>query len=69
MKPLTKTETKLLTLLGTGMSNKEMAKHLDISIRTIETHRAHLVQKTGMVGSRLVIYAYQVTQEHIHGNL
>jgi PAS domain S-box-containing protein len=42
---LTDTELKVLRLIVKGMSNKEIAKSLHRSIRTIENHRAHLMKK------------------------
>lgn len=42
---LTATEMKVLRLIINGMSNKEIAKLLHRSIRTIENHRAHLMNK------------------------
>ena len=42
---LTKTEKIVLQHIAEGMSNKEVAKTLDISVRTVETHRAHILKK------------------------
>lgn len=44
-KLLTKTERKVLQILLQGKSNKEIAKVLGRSVRTIEDHRAHIMQK------------------------
>jgi len=44
-KPLTGTEMRVLRLIVKGMSNKEIANLLHRSRRTIEGHRAHLMQK------------------------
>jgi PAS domain S-box-containing protein len=44
-KLLTATEMKVLRLIIKGMSNKEIAKLLHRSIRTIENHRAHIMMK------------------------
>ena len=38
-------EQTVLGLLAGGMSNKEMARELDISVRTIETHRRNIKVK------------------------
>lgn len=38
-------EQGVLKLLAQGMSNKEMARELDISIRTVETHRRNIKLK------------------------
>jgi FixJ family two-component response regulator len=33
-----------------GLSNKEIAKQLGLSHRTVETHRTHLMYKMGATG-------------------
>jgi DNA-binding NarL/FixJ family response regulator len=42
---LTTREREIVRLLAEGQSNKEVAGHLGISIRTAETHRATLMRK------------------------
>ncbi|RVU30540.1 MULTISPECIES: response regulator [Neptunomonas] len=42
---LTKREEMVLRLLAEGGSNKEIARSLDISVRTVETHRQNIKQK------------------------
>lgn len=44
---LTKREMEVLGLLRTGKSNKMIASILDISVRTVEGHRASIMTKTG----------------------
>ena len=44
---LSRRELDVLRLLGLGYSNKEIASALFITVRTVESHRAHLMQKTG----------------------
>ena len=44
-KPLTDSETRVLRLIVMGKNNKEIAQTLHRSRRTIEGHRAHLMQK------------------------
>ena len=40
------------------MSNAEISKYLGVSARTIDGHRAHLLEKTGAKNSpHLVMYA------------
>ena len=46
-KPLTRREGEVLAQLLTGASNKEVARQLGISPRTIEIHRAHIMGKLG----------------------
>ncbi|HEY4787902.1 MAG TPA: response regulator transcription factor [Bacteroidales bacterium] len=51
-------EIDILRLLTTGLSNKEIADKLNISINTVITHRKNISQKTGIKSvSGLTIYA------------
>ncbi len=43
---LTRREREVLDLLVSGMTNKEIARLLQISHRTIEAHRANIMEKT-----------------------
>ena len=45
--PLTRREREVLEQFAAGASNKEAGRTLGISPRTIEVHRAHLMQKIG----------------------
>jgi DNA-binding NarL/FixJ family response regulator len=42
---LTKTEIRVLALLGRGHSNKEIAKELDCSVKTVKNHLNSIFQK------------------------
>jgi len=44
---LTPREREILTLIARGMTTKEIAARLFISVPTVETHRANLMTKTG----------------------
>ncbi|QDY68855.1 response regulator transcription factor [Qingshengfaniella alkalisoli] len=46
--PLTSREQTVLLQLAQGRSNKEVAAELDISIRTVETHRKNIKRKLGI---------------------
>src|SRR3954469_8694008 len=46
--PLSDREREVLRLLALGHTNQEIAKKLFISVRTAETHRAHIMQKLGL---------------------
>jgi DNA-binding NarL/FixJ family response regulator len=56
--PLSDREREVLRLLARGHTNQEIAKELYISVRTAETHRAHIMQKLGFSRrAELVQYA------------
>lgn len=42
---LTPREQEVLSLLAIGYTNRETADELDISVRTVETHRASILAK------------------------
>ena len=55
---LTEREVEILRMIGLGHTNGEIADQLYLSVRTVETHRAHIQQKTGRTTrSELVRYA------------
>jgi two-component system, NarL family, response regulator NreC len=56
--PLSEREGEVLRLLALGHTNQEIAKQLFISVRTAETHRAHIMQKLRLSNrAELVRYA------------
>ena len=56
--PLSEREREVLKLLALGQTNQEIASILFISVRTAETHRAHIMQKLGLSNrAALVRYA------------
>jgi two-component system response regulator NreC len=55
--PLSDREREVLRLLALGHTNQEIAKKLFISVRTAETHRAHIMQKLGL-GTRAELVRY-----------
>lgn len=55
---LTDREQEVLELICKGMSNAEISKYLGVSARTVDGHRAHLLEKTGAKNSpHLVMFA------------
>ncbi|HEY7421980.1 MAG TPA: response regulator transcription factor [Gaiellaceae bacterium] len=58
--PLSEREREVLRLLALGHTNQEIAKMLYISVRTAETHRAHIMQKLRLqTRADLVAYALE----------
>ena len=55
--PLTKREQEITKLIKTGMEYKEISEHLYISIGTIKTHVANILEKTGYK-NRLELMSY-----------
>ncbi len=56
--PLSEREREVLRLLALGHTNQEVAALLYVSVRTAETHRAHIMQKLGLSSrAELVRYA------------
>lgn len=47
---LTPRENEVLQLIATGKSNKHIARSLDLSVRTVETHRLNIKRKLGIEG-------------------
>ncbi len=45
---LTEREQTILLQLAQGLSNKDVARDLDISVRTVETHRKNIKRKLGI---------------------
>lgn len=55
---LTRREREVFLHLAQGLTNGDIATALDVSVRTVETHRAHLMAKLGLHGPReLLQYA------------
>jgi DNA-binding NarL/FixJ family response regulator len=55
---LTPSERQIVQLLAEGKTNKEAALALNIAVKTVETHRAHIMRKLGIHSvSDLVRYA------------
>jgi DNA-binding NarL/FixJ family response regulator len=55
---LTKREAEVLALVASGKSNKEIAEVLFISVKTVETHKTHILIKLGLNNNaELIRYA------------
>ena len=54
-------EEEVLKLIAFGYSNKEIAGRLDLSVKTVEAHKANAMRKLG-VSSRIDIVKYAILQ-------
>jgi len=63
--PLSPRETEVLRLIAWGNTNKEIAARLDLSVKTVEAHKANGMRKLGMRG-RIDIVRYALLQGWLH---
>ena len=45
---LSKREFEVMCLLASGLTNREIGQRLSISVKTVDTHRAHVLKKLGL---------------------
>ncbi len=64
--PLSEREREVLRLLALGHTNQEIAQMLFISVRTAETHRAHIMRKLGL-SSRAELVRYALAEGLLEG--
>ena len=58
LEPLSERESDIIHLLALGYTNQEIAKKLFISVRTVDTHRAHIMRKLELeTRAELVMFA------------
>jgi DNA-binding NarL/FixJ family response regulator len=58
LEPLSERERDILQLLALGYTNQEIGKKRYISVRTVDTHRAHIMRKLGLeTRAELVLFA------------
>jgi DNA-binding NarL/FixJ family response regulator len=58
LEPLSGRERDVLELLALGYTNQEIGKQLFISVRTVDTHRAHVMSKLALESrAELVLFA------------
>ena len=56
--PLTTREKEILALVAEGLTSKDIARRLDLSVLTVDTHRANLMNKLGVRNvAGLVVFA------------
>ena len=58
---LTPRETEVLRLVAQGYTSQQIAQSLTISVTTVETHRAHIMEKLGLRG-RAQLFRYAVSR-------
>jgi DNA-binding CsgD family transcriptional regulator len=57
---LSEREAEVLLLIAQGLSNKEIAARLRISVKTVETYKARSMEKLGLSGrADIVRFALQ----------
>lgn len=54
-------EAEVLRLIASGYSNKEIASQLDLSVKTVEAHKANAMRKLDLTG-RIDIVKYAILQ-------
>jgi DNA-binding NarL/FixJ family response regulator len=58
LEPISDRERDVLSLLALGHTNQEISKKLYISVRTVDTHRAHIMRKLDLATrAELVLFA------------
>jgi DNA-binding NarL/FixJ family response regulator len=62
---LSERESEVLRLIASGYSNKEIAGQLDLSVKTVEVHKANSMRKLGLTG-RIDIVRYAILQDWLH---
>jgi two-component system, NarL family, response regulator NreC len=63
---LSEREVEVLRMIALGHTNSEIAEELYLSVRTVETHRAHIQQKL-QLGSRADLVRYALEHHLIEG--
>lgn len=61
---LTPAQQRIYNLIGQGLSNKQIARELALSITTVETHRKAIARRLGCSGAELVRHAALQLQGH-----
>jgi two-component system response regulator NreC len=64
---LTDREEEVLRLISFGYSNKEIGSRLDVSVKTVEAHKANAMRKLG-ISSRIDIVRYAILQNWLQDN-
>ena len=59
-------EEEVLRLIARGHTNREIAARLDVSVKTVETHKSRAMEKLGL-DSRAAIVAYAIRRGWLSG--
>jgi two-component system, NarL family, response regulator NreC len=63
---LTKREKEIVSLVAEGYKNREVAEKLGISVKTVETHRANIMNKLALRNlAQLIYYAIKTGMVNI----
>ena len=62
---LTPREREVVQLVAEGLSNKQVGRHLHLSIKTVETHRGAAMRKAGL-SSTADLVRYAVRNHLVH---
>jgi two-component system response regulator NreC len=62
---ITEREAEVLRLIASGYSNKDIAQQLDLSVKTVEAHKANAMRKLDLT-SRIDIVRYAILQGWLH---
>lgn len=64
---ITDRETEVIRLIAWGYSNKEIAEKIQLSVKTVEAHKANAMRKLGM-SSRIDIVRFAILQGWMEDN-
>lgn len=64
-RPITQREREVVKLVAEGYKNREIAQELGISVKTIETHRANIMNKLALRNVAELIH-YAIRKEIIN---
>lgn len=62
--PLTRREDQVLQLVAEGLTNRQCASHLNISIKTVEKHRHNLMHKLKLRNIRDLLEYWRTSQDN-----